>query len=288
MKLFACILLFFVFFCNTAFASSISSSTSQSEISHEQELTVQVSLSIQASNSTNYYLRGVFYKEGTSDYCGFTWNGNDWFAGPYSSNEGWKKFLKISIQENSWSGEIKAKIDPSDSGCKESGEYKFKIQRFNETSGSSAFDDQNTLSVLIVIPSPTHSPTPTVKPTSAPKPTSSPKPEATLKPSPTLKAQNIQKKEITNPVPTQNISEEHDQEIVEERVLGQKSDPNDFLLKATHSSILQISPTEIDTKNNAQENTKSQKSSAFLGGGGVAMLISSCGILVFKKLKEKF
>ncbi|MBU2632642.1 hypothetical protein KKG52_02895 [Patescibacteria group bacterium] len=68
--------------------ASITVEATKTQINAEEELTVNVSLSINASDNTIYYLRGVFYKLGTTRYCGHTWDGNEWFSGPYSSNEG--------------------------------------------------------------------------------------------------------------------------------------------------------------------------------------------------------
>lgn len=175
------ILLFIIFafiFSVPVHAASLSLQTDTQSLNQDSELSVNVSLSINSPDNTSYYLRGVFYKDGTSNYCGLTWNGDSWFAGPYSSNNGWKQFLPISILGASWSGTLKAKIDSTDTGCQSSGAYKFKIQRFTG-SGSGTYDSQNELTLNIFMPSPTSAPTPTTKPTSTTTPT---KTSATLTP----------------------------------------------------------------------------------------------------------
>lgn len=124
---------------------------------------------INAPDGTNYYLRGVFYKEGSNNYCGYTWNGNDWFSGPYSTDERWKKFLSVTIASDSAQTTLKAKLDITDSGCKESGTYKFKVQRFTQ-SGNGTFDGQNEQTLQILIPTSVPTATPTVRASPTQKP----------------------------------------------------------------------------------------------------------------------
>lgn len=158
------------------FAASISYSpvSSQQSFLQTDEINLHVTLSLTAVEGTTYYLRGVFYKEGSSNYCGFTWNGSTFYSGPYTTNEGWKNFLKASISGNIWNGDMKVKIDADDSGCRDSSTYKFKIQRFTE-SGSGSFDSQDSLSFSFVLPTPTPTLIPTLKPTATPSPTPIPK-----------------------------------------------------------------------------------------------------------------
>src|SRR5205085_2761454 len=136
---------------------------------------IHVKLSVSITDGTEYYLRGVFYQPGTSNYCGSTWNGTSWFNGPYSSGEGWKNFLKATISNNSWEGDLQAKLDTSDTGCQASGTYNFKVERFT-SSGSGNFDAQTEQSVAIIVPTFTPTPTPTPKPEPTHTPTFTPKP----------------------------------------------------------------------------------------------------------------
>lgn len=169
-------LLFLGLFPSVVHASSITLSADKTQLQNTDDvLSISVSLSINATDSAMYYLRGVFYLPGSSDYCGFTWNGTSWFAGPYSSNDGWENFLPITISNNSWQGTLQAKIDSTDSGCKDSGTYNVEVERFTP-GGSSSFDTQTPLSVSVVVPTPTPTPTPTPKPTPTSAPTATPKP----------------------------------------------------------------------------------------------------------------
>lgn len=171
--------LIFLIIPSDVFASSITYSSTQTNLNVGDEFLVDTQLSVSASSGTVYYLRGEFYQNEGS-YCGFTWNGNGWYNGPYGS-EGWKNLLQVSIQDSSWSGQLKAKIDGTDSSCLNSGDYNFRIQRYT-LSGSSSSDTQTPIIVSVSIPTPsptlapTSSPAPTTQPTSSPTPTKSPSP----------------------------------------------------------------------------------------------------------------
>src|SRR5579872_2234525 len=129
-------ILFSIFSLHT-FAVSMTLQSSQSTLGPSDEYNVNATLSISASNGTNYYLRGAFYQSGTTNYCGYTWNGLSFYNGPYNNN-GWVNILPITINNNSWSGTLKAKLDTSDAGCSNSGTYNFKIQRYT-SSGTASF-----------------------------------------------------------------------------------------------------------------------------------------------------
>lgn len=135
-----------------------------SELGQEYEITVN--LLINAADGTPYYLRGLFYKTGTNKYCGFTKNGQNWFNGPYTSNDGWKNLPSVVISSDSASTKIKAKLDAADNDCNVSGEYLFKIMRYTQ-GGSSNIDDQNEQKIVVnvVVPTATVKPTLTKTPT---------------------------------------------------------------------------------------------------------------------------
>lgn len=191
-KIFSFVIFLFLVFVRSVFAASINLSSSQTQIGSSDEYLVNVNFSIGSANGTNYFLRGVFYLPGTSNYCGFTYNGLDWFNGPYSNN-GWQNLLPITIQNSSWSGTLKAKLDTDDSGCSTSGTYNFKVQRYTQ-SGSSAFDLQNeqTLNVIVPTPTPTLAPTNTPAPAFTPTPTLKPATISTIKPTVKIYTPTIQ------------------------------------------------------------------------------------------------
>src|SRR3989338_6567798 len=161
------IVLFLLLFLITRFsavsaAELILSNIDTAEITQaDQELSVPLELKINSVDGTVYYLRGAFYKEGTSQYCGYTWSGSEWYNGPYTSAEGWKKLLAVTIASDSAKTEIKVKVDLNDSRCRESGDYIFKVIRYTEA-GNSSSDEQTPLKVRIALPSPTATTAPSV------------------------------------------------------------------------------------------------------------------------------
>lgn len=222
--------IFFLFFLiapKSVFGASLTNQSGQSSLSPGEEFSVNTTLNISSANGTTYYLRGVFYKTGTENYCGYTWNGSNWYKGPYTINEAWKNLLLVQINEASWSGVLKAKIDPDDSSCNSSGEYKFKIQRYTD-GGSQNFDSQNELVVNVQIP-PTPTATSTPEPTATPGPTDTPTPTLTPTPkpptsTPTLKATKTPTPSLTLTPTATPSGEVLGEELTQESTLDQLSD----------------------------------------------------------------
>lgn len=268
---FILLLLFFLVTTGKANAATITYAESPQAafFTPNDEVSFKIKLSINTSNDTNYYLRGVFYKKDTNKYCGYTWNNSVFFKGPYSTNEGWKQFLKATIKDDAWEGEVKTKIDNEDAGCKESGEYGFKIQRFTE-SGSASFDtqDEKILTFAIPTPLPSQSPIPSVLPTAkstkAPtntltKATSAP----SVKPSTTI-TPTIKSSIVATPSSTAKSAQ----------ILGINEERN--------------SPTpSINLPDEKEKKTGSLVGKIVIIVGSM-LLATSCGILMYKRyLKEK-
>lgn len=256
--------LLLLWFSSSVNAATISTNGDKSQLGVNDELNVSANLSISATDGTQYFLRGLLYKSGTSNYCGYTWNGQSWFSGPYSSNEGWKNFLPVSIQGSSWSGTLKVKMNPEDAGCKESGAYSFKIQRFTQ-SGSGTVDDQNELSLSLTVPSATTTPVPTSKPTNTPtnKPTSTPVVQNTVA-APTTYIMR------TSPIPLGKNSK-----IV-------LSDSKEVLGKSTQRDT----PTPTDVSDLGSGGSGVVMPPLFLTGG-IIVIVIGCGILLFREWKKQ-
>lgn len=259
-------LLFCVFFITPThvFASSMTLSSSQSEIFLNDEATVNVSFAINTGDGTSYYLRGVFFKEGTSNYCGYTWNGNSWYNGPYSNN-GWNQLFPVTIYQSSWSGQLKVKIDANDTGCQSSGAYNFKVQRYTG-SGSSSFDPQNTLAFTVVIPTPT----PTNSPTNTPAPTPTKTPTPTSIPTSTTK--------INTPTPVRSTTA--------------PLEPSVEIIKGNDGEVLGTSAKKTSTPTPSEVLVKDVRGSFSLSPavfiiGGLIVMTAGCGILLFREWKKQ-
>lgn len=272
------IFLFFlllIIFCSPQkiFAATFNLSNSPTQIGISDEYPVDVTLSISVADGTIYYLRGAFYKNGTSNYCGYTWNGTEWFNGPYSTQ--WKNLLKITITNHTWSGQLKAKVDPNDNGCNSSGTYLFRIERFNDTSsdGGGTFSDtqnERTVNIIIPTPTPTSQPTPTntpLPPTATPtsKPTSTPTPKI---PTATPKIFNTPTKEaLLSPI-----------------ITGLEA--SDSAILGTMSAENIDSPTPTSPPVGVFAGASQKKSFPFVFIIAGFCLLASCGILIFLKTEK--
>lgn len=254
------------FFVPFVYSATISSSGDKSQLGLNDELNVALNLSISATDGTQYYLRGLLYKSGTSNYCGYTWNGSNWFSGPYSGNDGWKSFLPVSIQGSSWSGTLKVKINPEDTGCRESGAYSFKVQRFTQ-SGSGTVDDQNELSLSITVPTTTLTPGPTAKSTSTPtvRVTTAPVAQTTTAPPTTYVMR-------TSPAPSKARS-----------IKTVLSNSKNVLGESTRK--------DVPTPTHVPEDDTSVSSGVVMPPlfltGGILVIVAACGILLFREWNKQ-
>lgn len=239
-------------FLSSAHAATITLQNGQSSLGAADEYTIDATLSIGSADGTKYFLRGVFYQDGTNNYCGYTYNGLDWYNGPYTTNSGWTNLLPITVQNSSWSGQLKAKLDIADNNCTANGTYHFKIERFTVT-GSTSFDNQNEQTLTVAVPTATPTPLP---------PTATPKPQPTNTPTPTQKP-------TATPRPTQIPTE--DVSFID----ASDSSTLSGILGASISSM----PTLVAGVRDTKETTTNVWAIIFIVGG--VFLLAACGILVF-------
>ncbi len=263
-RIFFLILLIFLLTPVKVYAASISLSTENKSLPYESEIEIKTLLSINSQDGTTYYLRGVFSKPSTTDYCGLTWNGKEYYSGPYSKDDKWKNFLPIVIQSSSWSGTLKVKIDPSDSGCKESGNYNFKIERFTN-SGSGTFDSQQELNFNFTIPTKTPTPIPTSKPTQIPKENFSPTQQA-----------------INNQLYSNNTQDDSPFPEEDSQAASVSGTPNGELVLAASAA-----PQITENSKKISKNKNPNFSGVILLLLSFGILCLSCGILLFQKFRKK-
>jgi|GEM_PF-5538249 len=291
-----CLIIFILLVClfpPKAHAASLVLVSSQSSLnSPGEEYDVNVTVNINVADGTNYYLRGVFAKPNTSSYCGYTWNGGDWFSGPYTSNEGWKNFLPITIINNIWSGTLKVKIDSSNNGCKDSGEYNFKVERFTASSGSGIYDSQNIQTISIVIPTPTVAPTNTPTPTKTPTPTRTPTP--TKMPTPTKIPPTI--KPQSGSVPTQSITPLRPSDsagqvktsTMKEGVLSDETASADAIPTAILGAHTSATPSASQSKKKEVLVSGVSRDTTSVGIFIIAgVLFAACGILIYRRRRQE-
>lgn len=232
--------------------------TSKQTISDTEELTVDVNIDLSSSTGGNsYWLRGAFFKEGTTKYFGYTINnGGTPYNGPYSDCQ---NLYKITVDTNGdWAGEIKIKPDPESSYFEGSGNYLFKVGRYT-TNCNITWADSNPVTIQIsqtVFPSP--SPTPSPSPLPSPK---SPSPTtSSSKSTTTAKSPSPQSSPQGQTAKTQQAT-----------VLGGK---------------LESTPTATPTPL-AQSRTNKTKIAGILTGSGLVLIAAAIGLFLWfnKRLK---
>lgn len=246
------------------YAANVSIFSDNTSPTYESEIEVKTLLSINSQDGTTYYLRGVFFKPSTTDYCGLTWNGKEYYSGPYSKDEKWKNFLPIVLQSSSWSGTLKVKIDPSDSGCRDSGNYNFKIERFTN-SGSGTFDPQQELNFNFTIPTKTPIPIPTNKPTQTQKENVLSTPQV-----------------VNNQIYSNSFQDDISSQEEDSQVASLSATPKEELILAASSA-----PQATEGVKKISKNKNSNLSGVLFLCLSFGILCLSCGILLFQKFRKK-
>ena len=172
-------LCFFITFAPHVFGARLMTiSSDKTSLFGEEEMTITASVSGFTPGET-IYIKGAFYQEGSTNYFGYTKNGDSWIKNGDTSTS------QRSIVVDSWDGNLSVKSDFADSGYKGEGEYKVKVGFYYTTSGgnlSSVNWTSNNVTVSLNEPDPTPTSTPT--PTPTPQPTATPTPVPTSTPIP--------------------------------------------------------------------------------------------------------
>lgn len=196
---------FFIAFPRYVFAArSMTITSDKTSLFGDEEMTITASVSGFTPGET-IYIKGAFYQEGSTNYFGYTRNGDSWIKnGDTSTNQ-------RSIVVDSWDGNLSVKSDFADSGYKGEGEYKAKVGFYYTTSGgnpSSVNWTSNNVTVSLNEPDPTPTstptPTPTPQATATPTPTPTPTPTKTPTPTPTpTKQATPTPTKLPTPTPTE-------------------------------------------------------------------------------------
>lgn len=258
--------LFYFPFVDFVFAArSLTISVNKDSLFGDEEVILTASAS-GFTNGETIYIKGAFYQEGSTNYFGYTKNGDNWIKNGDST------LNQKSIQIGQWDGSILAKSDFADSGYKGEGGYKFKIGFYYLTSGgnlSSVNWSANNLDINLnePDPTPTNTPTPTQIPTPTSTPTSTPTPTPTRVPIPTLTP-----KLSVSPTSTETLSTE---------ILGESTESGGIALPMDTQSSNE--DTLISNKPNNTNSNWFRKILIFVG----IVFIVSCGILTFREIKKK-
>ena len=166
--LFASFIIYLFIFSSPARAVTTAVSNLPSVIGSDS-FSLDVSIA-NASTGTNY-LRVDFYKEGTTNYFGETFNDSSW----YNGSDG-KQYFPVTISGNSATASFQSRVgSPSTAEFDGQGQYRLRVRRYT-ASGNYNSTEANASSVSVLISLPTPTPTPTITPTPTPIPTPSPTP----------------------------------------------------------------------------------------------------------------
>lgn len=119
------------------------------------------------------YVKGAFFQSGSSNYFGYTKDGDTWIKNSASN------ISQRAVKIGEWDGTMTVKSDFSDSGYKGEGDYSFKVGFY--VGSSSVVWSGNILTITVNEPDPTATltPTSTNTPTLTPVPTTRTEPTAT-------------------------------------------------------------------------------------------------------------
>lgn len=175
----------FLFLVQKTFATrSISIVANKTALLGNDEMTITASASGFTTGET-IYLKGTFYQDGSTNYFGYTKNGDNWIK------NGDATINQLPVKIGDWDGTVMVKTDFSDSGYKGEGDYKVKLGFYYTTSTGSLSPvtwSSNAVTLGITEPDPTSTPIPSNTPIPTQKPTSTPTPTPTIVPTsaPTL------------------------------------------------------------------------------------------------------
>lgn len=119
-----------------------------SQINSDQSFNVSINLFLPENPNTNFYLKGAFKKSDSSNYFGQTLVSGNWIKNGSSYSD------QFSITTNglgNWSGNLEVKPDSSDLGFTGTGDYIFKVGKYNaaKTSPSVSWsDNESTIKII--------------------------------------------------------------------------------------------------------------------------------------------
>ncbi len=194
---------------DTTAVNASPSSTKQSFIISldKNELTDSVSLPITVrlenfDPNKTYYLKGAFYKDGSTNYFGLTNVSGTWIKNSASYNS---QFKISTNSSGNWQDKIDLRNDPSDSGFTGSGEYKLKMGHYTEEGKNLTWSNSVDISLHAEKPfSEDEENTPSSATTPGPSATASPK--ATISSTPNTSLRTSESSESSTQFQLPNLS----------------------------------------------------------------------------------
>jgi len=196
-----------VLFCivSPVYGASLTFTVPVSSLNGDQEMTVTASAS--GFSHDAIYIKGAFFRAGSSNYFGLTKSGDSWIKNSVSTGS------QRHVILNEWNKQLTVRPDYDDSGFTGNGSYYFKIGYY--TSPSDGVTWSETVATIDLQRPPTPTPTNTSSPTQTPGPTSTSTPVPTSKPTSTPTRTPTPRLSIT---PTDEVEEEEDEDILGEEL----------------------------------------------------------------------
>lgn len=127
--------------------SSFIISNTPSQIYSDQSFSVSVNLSSPNNPNTKFYLKGAFKKAGGSNYFGLTEVSGDWVTNGSSYSD---QFPVTTDSSGSWPGNLEVKPDSEDKGFTGTGDYIFKVGKYNASDASPSVSWSNEVTINII------------------------------------------------------------------------------------------------------------------------------------------
>lgn len=126
-----------------------------SEINSNQEFELQTLLLLPKNPNQTFYLKAAFKNNGSSNYFGETFSGNEWVKNGTTYS---KQFKIQTDASGKWEGKIKIKPDSEDSGFDGSGDYILKAARYSDSGSGPIWSNELNIKInYIDEPSPSPS-----------------------------------------------------------------------------------------------------------------------------------
>lgn len=244
-----------------------------------------LSVSVTGASAGTNYLRVDIYKDGTTNYFGETFTGNDWYKG----SNGVQYFPIIVPNDNPFT--LQARVgDSIPSDYDGTGNYKLRVRRY--TAGGNYNNDEakaNAVPIVLSFPTPTATPTNIPTPTKIPTPTRSASsgqakaPTPTKVPTPTPLRSATQNYEGQAPTKTTVLGTKQIEKKVVEKKASAAAYPTVVLSASISASKEPQKPQNKNVLVKESNNNTALITSVFIVA---AIFFIACGILVYRRVKH--
>ncbi len=258
-------------------ARSVVISLDKDSINGEDEVRVSASFSGFLSDET-IKIKGAFFADGSSNYFGYTKNGDVWIkCGDATANQ-------MEVHLSQWSNELILRSDFGDSGFGGEGEYRVKVGYYIKSSSGSygSVSWSNALPIIINVPDPTPTSIPTNTPQPTPTKTPTPSQEPTSPP-PTQVPTNTQVQSI--PISSPTLSSTGIRNIPLNAPTSSQSAYLEVLGITAKSPLMDVRNQPVASNSSTEKLRMTSTALAFIGMG-LAVLSIAKSIEAWQKSRE--